>query len=326
VFDWTILETLAALLDSGRVSPTIEGGGCLVLASTTDKTERQIPPDRREAWKRLKAAEAVETRQQPPGRYFGAGRREVLSERSDALIAVSGGAGLEHLCDLYIATGKPVIPLDLKLGASQEDGSGGAAALYGLARFDSRQFFRLENETLAGAMLDGIGSDESRRAPSAVVGGLEKLIDRMRNPRIFYVRMLNRKVPAFSAVERYFRGVVDPVVTSLGYEGFQAGAEVAEHAWMNQEIFEGLRRSAGAIVDLTGMRANCYAELGFMLGQARMTLVSAMYGSQIAFDVQQYETYFWSPRAGDPRRQAGLLDYWYRTAGRPPIVRLRNTR
>jgi hypothetical protein len=282
---------------------------------------RQVPSDRRDIWQVLVNAGAVEDRRQLPGHYFGSGRREVLAQRSDILIAISGGAGVEHLCDLFATNGKPVIPLDLRLGASSEDGSGGSAALFASARHDARPFFRLDNEALAGALLAGIASDNLRRPPSAIAAGLLNLIQRIRNPRIFYVRLLNRSVRGFAAVERYFLDVVDPVVTSLGYEGFQPNAEVSEHAWMNQEIFEGLRASAGAIVDLTGMRPNCYTELGFMLGQSRMTLLSAMRGSEIAFDVQQYETHFWSPTAADARRQGGLLDYWYRASGRSPVVR-----
>ena len=46
------------------------------------------------------------------------------------LIGLSGGEGVEHLAVEYSSKGKPVIPIDLQLGASERDGSGGASRLF----------------------------------------------------------------------------------------------------------------------------------------------------------------------------------------------------
>jgi hypothetical protein len=321
VFDWTVLETVHGLLLAGAVKPQTKLGRRLILAATTDKTERQIPRDRAALWDDLLSWGAVEIGQQPAGTYFGQARRQLLSSGSDLLLIISGGAGVEHLADTYSMAGKPTVPFDLHLGASVNDGRGGGAAMSRLVASDHTAFFRLRDQARAGQLARAIRTEDGKRGVQEVVAGLTELIDALSDPRIFYVRLLNPAIPEFRSVETFFRKVVDPVVIGLGYQPYQAGRELSDHSWMNVEIFSELRQSAGSVVDLTGARLDCYAEFGYLLGLPRMVIVTARLNSQVSFDFRQFETHFWKPRGVTATRQMNLLEYWYRMADRPPLFR-----
>ena len=53
-----------------------------------------------------------------------------LAKFSDAIILIGGGEGVEHLAQLNAVHNKPVLPLDIPVGSSCDDGRGGASYLY----------------------------------------------------------------------------------------------------------------------------------------------------------------------------------------------------
>ena len=61
--------------------------------------------------------------------FTGGEYRKVMTERADAMIAIGGGKGTYSACAEMIASCKPVVPLDLQLGSTVDDGDG-AVALY----------------------------------------------------------------------------------------------------------------------------------------------------------------------------------------------------
>jgi hypothetical protein len=73
----------------------------------------------------------------------------------DALICI-GGTGVEHLAEPYSARRKPVIPLDLAIGASREDGTGGALRL-------NREALANSNERLVFTNIASLPSDRQRK-------------------------------------------------------------------------------------------------------------------------------------------------------------------
>jgi len=122
IFDWTVLERVGAYLQRGGSAATAQGPLVATVAST--KTESQISDDRRDLWEKLKGAGAVFLEFLDAGWSSGAVRRQRHARRGDVLIILSGGEGVEQLAELYVQAGKPVIPLDLDLGASTDDGPG----------------------------------------------------------------------------------------------------------------------------------------------------------------------------------------------------------
>jgi hypothetical protein len=224
---------------------------------------------------------------------------------------------VEHLANLYSERGKPIIPLDLPLGASRGDNTVGGEGLAKRALVSPDQFFRLK-----------VGDPAARLAALSTVQGTDTeeiarrliaLIEDITLPRAFYVRLLDTSSGDFDDVEWFFRNVVDHVVAAAGYETFEMGRDVQEAAWMNEEIFRGLYFSSLVIVDLTGHRPNCFTELGYALGRGQKLLVTARERTATTFDLDKIPWHFWSTDDAS-RGQAAFRDYVRLNVARPPLV------
>jgi hypothetical protein len=322
VFDWTVLGALHNSIQRGK-SVARSTMGALVESLATHKTDGHIPSIRRQLWTEIKNADAVHLEFLAPGWTSGAIRRERQAQLGDVLITVSGGEGVEHLARDYINHGKAVIALDLQLGSSTDDGSGGSVRLAAEALHNPRLFVRIGSNHSAQALLDRISTRGGTAPACAVVDNIVILMSALEEPHVFYVRLLDEAAPEYGAVEEFFRAVVDPVVTEMGFRPLQMARGKSEHAWMDQAIFESLHYSETVVVDLTGVRPNCFMELGYALGNRQRTAVTAMEGTKVPFDPSAIERYVWSATKSDGDRQRELKDYWLRTIDRPNLVSLR---
>jgi hypothetical protein len=318
IFDWTVAETLGQLIESTRIQPSTENGP-LIACITTEKTERQIPPDRMALWDRLISFGAV-LPQHLSGWSSGAVRRQMQAPLGDVLICLSGGEGVEHSATQYALQSKPVIPLDLQLGASCYDGRGGAAMLFEKMRAHPERFVRLDTPDLAGGFLAQMQTRGGSRPAAQVVNAIFKLLDALAPPTVFYVRMLNRDLADFPDVEQYFREVVDPVVRSRGYEPCEMGAMENTSAWMNPQIFESIRQATLTIIDLTALRPNCLIELGYAYGLGKRALLTARKDTVNPFDIAPIETRSWNLVDGRDKLIVELEDYWRRNINRSPLA------
>ena len=59
--------------------------------------------------------------------FTGGEYRKLMTEKADAMIAIGGGKGTYSAGAEMIALGKPVLPLDLQLGSTADDGDGAVA-------------------------------------------------------------------------------------------------------------------------------------------------------------------------------------------------------
>jgi hypothetical protein len=322
VFDWAVLSALHDSLRNGRAVARSDVGA-LVETLATHKTDGHVPSNRRELWKEIRNTNAVHLEFLAPGWTSGAIRRESQAQLGDVLVTLSGGEGVEHLARDYINHGKPVIALDLELGSSTQDGSGGSVRLAAEALHDPRLFVRVGADHSAQNLLDRISTRGGTAPVTTVVDNILALLKALEDPRAFYVRLLDETVPEYPTVEHFFRAVVDPVVTELGFRPLQMSRGKSEHAWMDQAIFDSLHYSEAVVVDLTGVRPNCFMELGYALGNRQRTAVTAMEGTKVPFDPAAIERYVWNTTKTDAERQRELREYWLRTIDRPPLVSLR---
>ncbi|HEY3783543.1 MAG TPA: hypothetical protein VGL56_20870 [Fimbriimonadaceae bacterium] len=299
--------------------------GRLIATIGTSKTDSQIPTHRRKIYDELRQGEAVQMEFIEPGWYAGSLRRNRMAQLCDILIGISGGEGVEHLAQEFVAMGKHVIMLDLNLGSSSRDGSGGASRLFERALAAPNDFFRVENSASAQELLDRTRTKEGTEPAGKVVQAILKFVLALTAPEAFYVRLLNTSLPEFSSVETFFRNIVDSVVTELGYKPLQMGVGPNEYAWMNEAIFDSLHHSAVAIVDLTTLRPNCFMELGYALGRCQRVILTARDDTNFPFDAFALEAYLWSEADSIASRKKKLLAHWQRNIAMPAIVKPRKT-
>ena len=208
--------------------------GRIVATLATSKTDTQIPAELRRIYEELRDKGAVDMEVLNPGWTAGAVRRARLAQLGDILIGISGGQGLEQLAIEYSSKGKPVIPLDIKIGSSTNDGSGGASRLFDRALAEPNDFFRVVEGESPSDLLERTRTRDGETEAGQVVAAVVKLLYSLCPPRVFYVRLLNNAIPEYSSVESFFRNTVDPLVTELGYDPLQMGIGKNEFAWMNQ--------------------------------------------------------------------------------------------
>lgn len=284
-FDWTALETAAEHLRNGSCVWPISSGPALVVVSS-EKAESEIPEERRLLWKSLLMNGSLQLESIQAGARSGAMLREQQTQFGDILLTLGGETGVEHLADLYIGRRKPVIPLDLPLGASRGDGTGGSERLAREARAKPQKFFTLQAPiaTAGNAYLARLATRNGTEDVASIANNIVELLISLAPPKAFYVRLMNPEHEAFPRVEAFFRKVVDPVAAEAGFERIDMSADVTTHAFINVAIFESLHFSSVVVVDVTGERPNCFIELGYALGRGLRVIVTAEKDTPLPFD------------------------------------------
>ena len=323
IFDWTVMSEINSyIIENGLDFKNCSRKPIITVAK--QDFMNSIPPIRLDLWRSLMEMEALQIEFLEEGWSSGAIRRIRMSELGDILIIVSGGEGVEHLAEEYNRRFKPIIPLDLELGSSKEDGSGGGSKLFKkmLAKCDS--FISLEKPASAGGLFLNIKTDNGVRSIEEVTEGITKLIDNITPPIAFYARLLSTVEAEYMEVENFFREVVDPLMKENGYSIKEMGIQRSDDAWMNVEIFESLHKAAIIVVDLTGLRPNCFIELGYALGRPSKVILTAKKGTILPFDTKMYECCFWDPEKPRELTAKKLKDYFERNFNRPPVVRIKD--
>ncbi len=319
IFDWTVAEAVCNAKRCGCALPTGPNGR-LVSTIATSKTDSQIPEHRRIIYKELRDGDCISMEFLEPGWSAGALLRPRLAQLGDILIGISGGQGVEQLAIEYSSKGKSVIPLDIDVGASMRDGSGGASRLFNRARVQPTDFFRVDDSVSASDLLDRTQTQNCTAEVSKVVSSILRLLHDLVPPIVFYVRLLNDSIPEFVSVESFFRDTADLLVQELGYKPLQMGIGKSEFAWMNQAIFDSLHHSSVVLVDLTALRPNCFMELGYALGNKQKVIVTARDDTRFPFDAFALEAFQWKESEDLTKRLQRFRTHWERNIDMPPLV------
>ncbi len=322
VFDWTVLDAVAQAVQGGRFpEPSYSSHPVIIVLS--EKGEGEIPDERRLLWDTLLRSGKVEVRRIMAGARSGALIRYEQASHGDILFILGGGTGVEHLAEMYRRSRKPVIPLDLPLGASRGDGTGGTERLARESRNDPQAFLRFGggDSGSEGAALSAIATNGGKADPKIVAKGVLDILRKLTPPAAFYVRLLNREHPKFVDVERFFRKIVDPVVAERGMIRIDLGLDTVESGFLNVEVFRRLHYAATAVVDVTGERPNCFIELGYALGREMRVVCTAEEGTPLPFDQGAIPCHFWNSAQPDVDRRADLHMFWSQNATRSSLVR-----
>jgi len=321
-FDWTALEATAECIRNGSLLWPGSLGLPIVLVSS-EKSESEIPESRRSLYDFLLTSGKVRVEAIMPGSRAAVFLRERQAQFGDALVVLGGGTGVEHLAELYLSRRRPALPLDLALGASREDGTGGALGLSKKARAQPSRFLRFgpAEAGTEGTALSSVASHDGNAPTAEIAGRVSAILAKVARPDAFYVRLLRPDHAKFSAVEAFFREVVDPIVAEAGLNRIEMGTDRTEHAFMNVAIFESLHFASVVIVDVTGERPNCFIELGYGLRNTNRVLVTAEEGTNLPFDQQAIPCHFWKPSDPASERQNAFSEFWKKNIDRPAIVK-----
>jgi hypothetical protein len=320
LFDWTALESALELLKQGVAGWPASAGAPIVIV-VSEKAEQEIPAERRALWRQLLDTRMIRVESILAGSRAAALIRERQVESGEVLLTLGGGTGVEHLAELYQRRRKSVVPLDLPLGASRDDGTGGSERMARESRAEPSRFVRMRRglQDRSNTLLAGLSTRSGAEPDLDIAGRILDLLSLLAPPSAFYVRLLNRDHERFTAVERFFRGVVDPVVAQAGFDRIEMGTDATEHGFMNVGIFEGVHFASAVIVDITGHRPNCFIELGYSLHGSRV-IVTAEEGTPLPFDQNAIPCHFWREGDLDNRRRDDLIEFWRKNIDRPALV------
>ena len=317
-FDWTVLDLIAGAPSPGPGWPLDQPGRFRAIGS--QRALHRIPETRRPTWSDCLSRADFELELSPPGWRMGGVIRTAQALKGDVLVAIGGGAGVEQLAELYSYDGKSVIPVQSELGASSDDGNGGASYLHRLALGEPASFFELTDGTgsAAGRLTElrvEMGTD-----PVVVAEQVVSTIHDLRPPRAFYARLMDSASDEFPPVQEFFRQVVDPVLIEKGMTPYEVGRDRPNAAFINVEIFERLHRSRLVVADLTDVRPNCMMELGYALARRRRVIVSAKEGTIVPFDTDKLPIFFWNSEQSLESTKDELRTWVEKHMDLPPIV------
>lgn len=313
-FDWLILDTIRNNLHTRPA----DAPNPLVVAVKHHKNEDQIPEQFAGVWDELRCSALVQI-ESAAHWNMNSKRMEAQARHGDILLALGGGEGVLFLANLYHDAGKPVIPLNLKLGPANT----GALRLfeYGLSGKNAQRLFQTEVGTPPHSWLNRIEMP-ARKGVADGLRDLMALLEELIPPKAFVVRLLDPKHSDYNDVQNFFDTVVQPVIENeLGYKLMVVdGTQAYECARIDQEIFTKLHRSSVVIADITGLRPNCFLELGYAMGRGLPTMVLAKDGTEHPFDIHSFSAHHWKTTGGTEDRRREFLIHWAAIKSRPLLV------
>lgn len=312
-FDWLVWKTLHESLlrrPAGAPNP-------LAIAVEHHKTEEQIPTEFERLWDDLRASDLVQI-ENVSYWNMNSKRMEAQAQWGDILITVGGSEGVLFLANLYHEAGKPVVPLNAPITQART----GSRRLFtlGLSSSQAQRLFRTVEQT-PHTWVNRINF-AGRTQVSGRVERVLELLEDLEKPRAFVVRLLNPDLPEFAAVQEFFDVVVQPIVKDeLGYQMTVIdGHQPYEHARIDQEIFTKLHRSRVVLADITGMRPNCFLELGYALGRGLPTMLMGKEGIHHPFDLTTFAGLHWKASGTVEERRREFREHWAAIRNRPPLV------
>lgn len=316
IFDWTLLEALNECQSSGMMNWP-KSQGMPVVAVGLPKWKEKIPSKRKPLWDKVVSGGNVELVQVRSGLSIGGVLREHQAPFGDILVVAGGGPGVEHLAHLYMSNRKPVIPSDIPLKRGRH---GAAERLSTLAMEMPEKFFEYNPPGKAVAAYSRLSLKHQLIDIDKFERRFFDFLSHLPKPKAFFVRLLNNKLPDFDAVERFFRNVVEPVVKDSGYERFEVGTDASREPFLNVEIFKTLYFSSLVIADLTGLRRNCFMELGYALGLSKKVIMTAKEGTELPFDPAAIPCHFWPEKQSYDKLKKEFEDFMKKNINRRPLA------
>ena len=136
IFDWVALRSVERFAQSTTANPRPYAR----VVMSDQAPESKIDDANLKLLRNLEQRNVVEQTHIRRDVYTGGEYRTVMTDLADAMVAVGGGKGTYSVGQAMTKLGKPVLPLDLDIGAITEDGEG-AVALHREMMSDTDRFF-----------------------------------------------------------------------------------------------------------------------------------------------------------------------------------------
>lgn len=312
-FDWLIWQTLH---DNLANRPT-NAPDPLAIAVQHHKNEDQVPAAFEVLWDDLRTSDRVRI-ENVSHWNMNSKRMEAQARSGDIFITLGGSEGVQFLADLYHDAGKPVVPLNFAITLPDA----GARRLFtlGLSTTHAQRLFQACDQS-AHTWINRINF-ASRTPQAERVMSVVDLLEALERPRAFVVRLLNPDHDDFADVQGFFDTVVQPVVEDeLGFKlTVVDGRQAYDHPRIDHEIFAKLHRSSVVIADITGVRPNCFLELGYALGRGLPTMLTVREGSSHPFDIYTLAGLHWNTKGSVDDCRRAFREHWAAIRNRPPLV------
>ena len=123
IFDWVALREVRRFAESAIENPRPYAR----VVMSDEAQESTIDIANLKLLRDLERRKVVERLHIPDEVFTGGKYRKQMIDNADAMLAIGGGKGTFSAGLEMTAQGKPVLPIDLRLGSSSEDGEGGVA-------------------------------------------------------------------------------------------------------------------------------------------------------------------------------------------------------
>lgn len=314
LFDWTVLESLAAAGEQGVIpQESIQGPPCIGVGFSDWK--RRMPSTRSELVQKAVDDGLLDIVQLPARLNVGGILRERQSFYGDLLVTIGGGPGTAHLAELYRQMRRPVIPLDLPLSPGRRRVS---EILNEEAMANPNIYFDFEPPSHGATALSRLTLDGMPDLDAVS----QQFVDFVRNlaaPYAFFAHLLSEKVPGYRAVTSFYDEVVTGVMTDWGFARFDPGRDASGEPFLNVEVFKMIQSSSIAVVDLTALRSNCLLELGYALGLRKKVIITARHGTKLPFDAGALPCHFWKLYGDNTTRRMDFTEFVVRNLNRRQI-------
>lgn len=315
-FDWTIVEAVEQFVQNKKVSPHQN----ILTIFQSEKDISIIPHFRQRLWKKINSLPCIQFKRLPIGMNAGAYARIEMARLADTMICIGGGEGIEHFTKIMLDTGKPVFPIGLPIAAHFGDGFLGSESLARIMKTNPIKYLGTDDNYVTSKLNVASPTDNSISSKE-IATAIIQILKRIVKPKAFLVRLLNTTHSDYEYVEAFFEETIKPLLLGNSYYPFQSGGNEPTSFFINVEIFEQIQLSQIVVADITGLRPNCFIELGMSLGREIPVLLTAIEGTTPVFDVHAIETYFWSPNTPNDTRIKEAKNYLRRALNRPSIIR-----
>lgn len=322
IYDWDVIESVYEYAESLSFSENTKN---ILKIVSSKKSESKIPQDRRELWDMLISQEVISVKRIESGQAWNAGghQRQEQEKYSEILVILGGGEGAENLYSHYISKGKSVVPLNIPLGSSFNDGhsknESAGVFLYEKAVDNPKKFVPKADESTTSKLI-GLDYNNWKNDSEEYANKIIDLLElEILKPQVFYVRLLNKDNSNYHSVESFFREIIDCVIEEKNYYIKDMGYSISKEAFIDKEIFNEINNSLIIVADLTDERPNCFIEAGVAYGLKKKVILTAKKGTNIPFDTNAINCFFWDPESPNENLKREFLEFWDKNIGRPPI-------